>query len=86
MLGFLSVETPSGTIIRHLKLMFGPRGMRWIGLPSVKRLAQWGQPQLDSRGKPVWNRIVEFRDKPTGGKFDETVLKALRRAHPEAFD
>jgi hypothetical protein len=67
-------------IINDLKLMLGARGTRWIGLPSVKQVDNGGQPLLDARGKPLWNRIVEFRDEATGAKFEEMVLEALRAA------
>jgi hypothetical protein len=79
-MGFLSIETPPGMIINELKLMLGARGTRWIGLPSVKQVDNGGQPLLDAQGKPLWNRIVEFRDEATGAKFEEMVLEALRAA------
>src|SRR6516165_4750555 len=85
LLGFLSVERPSGLIINNCKLMVGPQGRRWIGMPAVKQLAPDGSPRLGPDGKPVWNQIVEFRDRAIRDRFDRIVLAALRAAHPEAF-
>lgn len=75
MLGFFSLETPSGMVINDLKLMIGPRGKRWIGLPSVKQVDKEGQSLLDARGKQLWTRTVEFRDKATGEKFEAIALE-----------
>jgi DNA-binding cell septation regulator SpoVG len=37
MVGFLSVELPSGLIIRNLRLMVGPQGSRWLAMPAQQR-------------------------------------------------
>lgn len=58
-------------------------GIDWR--PSVKQVDKEGQSLLDAPGKPLWNRIVEFRDKATGEKFEAMVLEALRGAYPELF-
>jgi hypothetical protein len=62
-------------------LMIGPKGQRWIALPSVKQLDQDGNP-----AKPIWNPIIEFANRASYDKFQTIVLEALRRAHPKAFD
>jgi DNA-binding cell septation regulator SpoVG len=81
MLGFISVEMPSGVIYHGLRLMVGPKGERWIAMPSVKQLDQDGNP-----AKPIWNPIIEFANRASYDKFQTMVLEALRRAHPKAFD
>jgi hypothetical protein len=85
MLGFFSVELPSGQIIHSLKLMRGQAGKYWIKPPDLKRRGHEDRPVLDERGKPIWDPIVEFRDRATSARFEEIVLEALRQAHPEAF-
>ena len=86
MAGFVSIELPSGLIINNAKLMTGPAGKHWIAMPAVKQLDRDGNPRLDANSKAVWSAIIEFRDRATRDEFQEPVLGALRRHHPEAFD
>ena len=85
-LGFITIELSSGLIINDAKLMIGPQGRRWIDLPAVKQVDQDGRPRLDVHGKQIWSQIIEFRDSHTRERFQETILAALRVAHPELFD
>jgi hypothetical protein len=85
-LAFLSVEHPSGLILHQCKLMVGSKGTRWIATPAVRETDSDGRPKLDINGKPIWQPIVEFRDKLTRQRWQDTILVALRKAHPEAFD
>lgn len=86
MLAFLSIELPSGLVLRDLRLMHSPQGRRWIAMPSVKQLDRDGQTKLDASGKPTWADIVDFRDRRTRDKFQDPILELLRRLHPEAFE
>jgi hypothetical protein len=79
LLGFLSVELPSGLIINDLKLMIGPAGTPWIALPAIKR------PQLDENGKQIWSPIVEIPDRGRRARFNELVLDAMRQQHPDVL-
>jgi DNA-binding cell septation regulator SpoVG len=85
MLGFLSVELPSGMIVNDLKLMVGQKGRRWIALPSVKQLDKEGQPRLDINGKATWSAIVDFRNREIREKFQDQILTAMRHQYPELF-
>ena len=78
-LGFISAEMPSGMIINGLKLMVGPKGTPWVATPATKREAADG-------GKPAWDPIIEFIDRPTRDRFGAAILAALRAQHPDAFD
>jgi DNA-binding cell septation regulator SpoVG len=84
--GFLSIELPSGLIVNDCKLMVGPQGRRWIALPAIKQLDAEGQPRLGADGKTIWTPIIEFTSRDVRDKFNEVVLAALRRSHPEAFE
>lgn len=86
MLGFLSVETPSGLVLHGLKVMVGPKGTRWIATPDVKRRDQEDHPVLGEGGKPVYDPVIEFRDRGVRDRFGAMILDALRWAHPELFD
>ena len=83
--GYLDAELASGLIVNDLRLMIGPTGKRWIGMPSVKQLDRAGQPRLGPDGKALWKDIVECRSKEVRERFEAAILDALRRQHPEAF-
>jgi hypothetical protein len=85
MLARFSVETPSGVIYNRLRLMIGPRGKRWLGLPDEKRRGQDDQVVLNEVGKAIYNRIIEFRDRATRDRFQAMFLEALRETNPELF-
>ena len=85
-LGFLSIQTVSGLVINDVKLMVGPKGSRWLAMPSVKQLDRDGNPRLDANGKALWSPIIEFADRATQDRFRDTVLDLLRASHPELFE
>jgi hypothetical protein len=85
-LGFLSIELPSGMILNDCKVMVGPNGTRWIALPAVKQTDAQGNPRTDANGRPVWNHYVEFRDRATRERFQAPVIEVLRQTHPQLFD
>jgi DNA-binding cell septation regulator SpoVG len=84
LLGFCSVELASGMVINDLRLLTGKNGP-WVAMPSQKQLDRDGNPRLDANGKPIFNQIVEFRDRATADKFNELVLALVRAAHPAAL-
>ena len=84
-LGFIDVELPSGMILIGLRLMSGNAGP-WVALPAQKQLDRDGNPRRDVNGKPVFNQIVEFRNRATADKFTAEVITALRCEHPEALE
>jgi DNA-binding cell septation regulator SpoVG len=86
MLGFLSIALPSGLIINDAKLMIGSAGKRWIGMPSIKQVDKDGMPRLDAKGRQAWSPIIEFANSEARDRFNDLVLDALRRQHPEAFN
>jgi hypothetical protein len=86
MIGVLSVELPSGLIINDAKLMVGPAGKHWIALPAIKQIDRDGTPKLDENGKPLWSPVVEISNRHTRERFNEMVLDAVRRQHPEALN
>jgi hypothetical protein len=86
MLGFLLVETPSDLVLNGLKVIIGPRGTRWIAMPDIKRRDQDDRPVLGEGGKPVYDPVIEFRDRAARDRFGVQIFGALRAAHPELFD
>src|SRR6516162_2987052 len=85
-LGFFSIELPSGLIINDAKLMVGRAGKYWVALPAIKLTGKDGNPRLDPTGSSLWNPIVAFASRDARDRFNELVLTALRRQHPGAFD
>jgi hypothetical protein len=86
LLGYLSVELPSGMIVNDLKLMVGPKGRPWIAMPSQRQLDREGNPRTGPDGKQLWLQTIEFATRAAADRFRDLVLDALRRQHPEAFD
>jgi len=80
LLGFLSVELASGLILNDLRLMTGKNGY-WITLPAVKQLDRDGQLRVDAAGKPIFNQLIEFRDR-AADRFAEMVIALVRAADP----
>jgi hypothetical protein len=85
MAGFFAAELPSGQIIHSLKLMRGPAGTLWVAMPDQKRRGPDDQLVLDDRGRPIYDAIIEFRDRDCRDRFC-ALLEALRRQYPEALD
>jgi hypothetical protein len=61
--------------VHGLKLMVGPAGKRWVGMPDNKRRDRDDRPMLDANG-----------DRASRDRFGDLVLAALRVEHPELFD
>jgi hypothetical protein len=81
----LDLETPAGMIINKARLMNGKHGLR-IALPSVKRIGRDGNHTRDVNGRPIYNQIVEFRNRDIADRFIAEVIEALKREHPEALE
>lgn len=77
MLGFLSVQLPSGLIVRDLRLMIGPKGARFLAMPAIK---------TERDGKASWSDILDFDNRRTRDRFQSPILDLLRQLHPEAFE
>jgi hypothetical protein len=45
-----------------------------------------GTPRLGPNGKTLWSEVIEFDSKAAREKYQELILEALGREHPEAFD
>jgi len=85
MLAFVSAEAPSGIIYNGVRLMVGPRGKRWIAMPDVKRRDENDQVVLTAARMPIYDPVIEFRDRATCDRSADMVLDALRRSNPEFF-
>jgi DNA-binding cell septation regulator SpoVG len=85
LLGFCSVQLPSGMILHDLRVMSGKNGL-WVAMPAQKQLDRDGQPRLDANGKPIYSQIVEFVDRATAERFGAMVIDLVQRAHPGALD
>jgi hypothetical protein len=73
--GFFDVELPSGMILSGCTL-HESHGKFWVGLP--------GRPYAKPDGSQSWVKIVDFRDKATRDRFQQTVtplaIEAFERA------
>jgi DNA-binding cell septation regulator SpoVG len=81
LLGFCSVQLPSGLVINGLRVMTGADGL-WIASPAQKQVDRAGQPRRDANGKQIYSQIVEFKDKPTADRFRDLILDLVHRQYP----
>ena len=86
MLGYVDARLPSGMITNANRLMRGPNGKPWIAPPAVPQRNKDGSAKLGSNGKALWSEIIEFDSKAAREKYQELILEALRREHPEVLD
>ena len=85
-LGYFDCKLPSGMIVFKLKLMRGPKGALWIGLPNQIRRDRDDQVVLDPNGKLIWDPTIDFDHREDRDRFSRIVLTALRQAHPELWE
>jgi hypothetical protein len=82
-LGCLSAALPSGMMIHGMRVMVGPSGKRWLGIPAEKAADRDGNAMIDAKGRQIWNSYIEFVDRSARDRFTELVLAALRGRHSE---
>ena len=85
-LGFCDIELPSGLIIKDIRVGVGPKGTFYTMPPADMARDRDGNPMLDEHGKKRWLARVDFRNGEVRTAFQERVLGALRREHPEIFE
>ena len=51
-------------------------------MPAQKQLDRDGNPRVDATGKPIFNQLIEFRDRATADRFNEMVIALVRAADP----
>jgi hypothetical protein len=68
LIAFLSIETPSGLLIRDCRL-FEKSGRKWVGLPS--------RQYTKSDGSTAYAQIVEFSSKEVAARFQDEAIRAI---------
>lgn len=84
LLGFAKVEFPSGLIIADVTVFKGERGC-WASPPSKPMFGRDGIVMKDDAGKLRYSIIIEFVSKDIRNRWSDSVIEALRAAHPEVF-
>jgi hypothetical protein len=85
-LGELWVQLPSGLIIRHIPF-FKVNGQRWLGPASRPVLDHTGNNLVRKpNGKVLWEPVISFDAAATRDRFNNNVMAAARRSHPELFE
>ncbi len=85
LLGFAKVEFPSGMVISDVTILQGEKGP-WASPPSKPMVGRDGTVMKDDNGKVRYVPIIEFTDKATRNRWSDSVIEAMRAAHPEAFN
>jgi hypothetical protein len=85
LLGFVSVELPSGMTIADVTILTGPNGP-WASPPAKPQIDRTGAVMKGANGKTVYLPIINFTSKERRNAFSDHVIAAMRAAHPEVFD
>jgi hypothetical protein len=70
LVGFLSLELPSGMVIHNCTL-HKKEGSRWVGLPA--------RPFDKTDGGKGWSPLIEFSSKTARDRFQTEALAAVDR-------
>lgn len=84
LLGFAKVELPSGMVISDVTILSGEHGP-WASPPSKPMVGRDGAVLKDAAGKVKYSPIIEFVSKETRTCWSDSVIEAMRAAHPEVF-
>src|SRR3954470_20231517 len=77
LLGFVSIEVPSGVIFKEVSL-HEKNGSRWINLPS----RAWSKPD----GTTGYQPLIDFRDSRARTRFQDEALLAINKLLAEQGD
>jgi hypothetical protein len=67
LLGFLSLELPSGLVINDISL-HEKNGSRWTSMPAK---------QYELHGEKTWAPLIEFADRDSRESFQQLALAAI---------
>jgi hypothetical protein len=81
LVGKCNVELPIGLKIREIMILKS-NGKRWAAMPSLPRLDKDKKQMIGENGKPLYNFILEWRDRSMGDRFSQAVLDALDLDQP----
>lgn len=82
--GFATVEFPSGLIMSDVSVHVS-HGRPWASPPSRPMIDREGQAMRDGEGKLRYSPVVTFTDKAVRGRWSDSVIAAIRAAHPDAL-
>jgi hypothetical protein len=85
LLGFVSVELPSGMTIADVVILTGANGP-WASPPAKPQIDRTGAVVKGPNGKTVYLPIINFISKERRSAFSDHVIAALRLAHPDALE
>jgi DNA-binding cell septation regulator SpoVG len=84
LLGFARVALPSGMIVHDVTILKGEHGP-WASPPSKPMVSRDGTVMKDDAGKVRYTPIIEFTSKEIRTRWSNSVIEAMRAAHPEVF-
>lgn len=85
LLGFVTVETPSGLIFHEVSIL-ASNGTYWASPPSKPMLDGSGSVMTDDTGKRRYSPVVSFASKAIRDRFSGAIIAAVRAAFPEELD
>jgi hypothetical protein len=84
--GVFSAEMPFRHRDTGIRLMIGPKGSRFIGMPDTKGRDADDRLVLNEQCKPIYDRLIDSRNRETRDKFCSAILNSLRAEYPKLFE
>lgn len=82
--GFATVELPSGLVINDIAILTKSNGS-WANLPAKPQVDRDGQPKIGANGRPLYAKIVEWRDRDLQDRFSAALCALIVAEHPDAL-
>ncbi len=82
--GFATFEFPSGLVVHDMPT-YTKNGASWVSFPSLPQLVD-GSQKIGDNGKPVYKRIIEWRDRDLSDRFSEAAVAVIKREKPGALE
>jgi hypothetical protein len=82
--GFATFEFPSGLVVHDMPT-HTKNGASWVSFPSLPQLVD-GSQKIGDNGKPVYKRIIEWRDRDLSDRFSEAAIAVIKREKPGALE
>jgi len=82
--GFATFEFPNGMVIHDMPA-HTKNGNSWVSFPAAPQLDN-GSQKIGDNGKPVYKRIIEWRDRDLSDRFSDAAVAVIKRDKPGALE
>jgi hypothetical protein len=82
--GFVCVRLPEGIILQDVAIHVRD-GKSWASPPGRPMVDRDGRQLKDAAGKRRFSQTLTFTSRAHRDAFSDSIIEALRRAHPDAL-